>query len=243
MPWWFEVVESKHELQNPTSADKIRLLGERLDLGPTSHVLDVGSGRGGPAVLLASVFGCRITCVEHSEEFLRAAKERIKDAGVEVLVESVQSDGKEFPIEADRYDSALCLGASFIWGGLGETVAVLASGVRQGGFVAVGEPYWRRWPLPDGFEPDEGYDFVTLAETVARFETAGIELVSLIASSEDDWDRYESLHWFALEEWLHENPEDPEAERFREMGRGYREAYLRWHRDLLGWALFIGRKR
>lgn len=243
MAWWFDVVESKHELQNPTSADKILLLGERLGLEPTSHVLDMGSGRGGPAVLLARSFGCRVTCVEQSEEFLRAAKVRVKEAGVETLVESVQSDGREFTIEADRYDSALCLGASFIWGSLGETVAALTPGVRAGGFVAVGEPYWRRWPLPDEFEPDDDYDFVTLDETAARFESGGIELVSLIASSQDDWDGYESLHWLALEEWLQANPRDPQAERFREMGRGYRETYLRWHRDLLRWAIFVGRKR
>lgn len=46
MPWWFHVVESKHEFQNPTSAEKIRLLGERLGLGAGSRVLDMGSGVG-----------------------------------------------------------------------------------------------------------------------------------------------------------------------------------------------------
>src|SRR5919106_490462 len=162
MAWWFAVVESKHEIQNPTSAEKIRLLGERLKLGPDSRVLDMGLGRGVPAVLLARSFGCRITCVEQSEEFVRAAKERIKQARVGALVELVHSDGKEFPVEADSYDSALCLGASFIWGGLTEAVAALAPGVRGGGFVAVGEPYWRRWPLPHEFEPQEGWDFVSL---------------------------------------------------------------------------------
>lgn len=243
MTWWFAVVESKHELQNPTSADKVRLLGERLDLGPKSNVLDMGSGRAGPAVLLAATFGCHITCVEQSEEFLGAAKERIKQAGVESLVELVHLDAKEFPLEPDRYDSALCLGASFIWGGFAETVEALRPGVRAGGFVTVGEPYWHSWPLPDEFEPDEGYDFMTLAETVARFETRGVELVTVIASSQDDWDRYESLHWFAIEEWLHENPEDPDAERFRGMAEHNRDIYLRWQRDLLGWGIFVGRKR
>jgi hypothetical protein len=34
MPWFFGVVERKHELQNPTSPAKILLLGERLGLGP-----------------------------------------------------------------------------------------------------------------------------------------------------------------------------------------------------------------
>ena len=55
MTWWHAVVESEHEIQNPTSADKIRLLGRRLGLGPDSHVLDLASGRGGPALVLASL--------------------------------------------------------------------------------------------------------------------------------------------------------------------------------------------
>jgi cyclopropane fatty-acyl-phospholipid synthase-like methyltransferase len=85
MPWWFAVAESKHELQNPTSPEKLRLLGERLSLGPESHVLDVASGRGGPAIVLAQAFGCRITCVERADEFVDVALERVRDAGLEHL--------------------------------------------------------------------------------------------------------------------------------------------------------------
>ena len=243
MAWWFDVIESKHELQNPTSAEKIRTVGERMNLTPDAHILDVGSGRGGPAILLASSFGCRVTCVEQSEEFVGAASRDVEEAGVKALVELVQTDAKEFSIESERYDATLCLGAVFIWDSLQETVDTLRRGTRVGGFVAVGEPYWRRWPLPAGFEPEEGYDFVPLTETVQRFEAGGVELVSLIGSSTDDWDRYESLHWQALEEWLHANPEDPDAAEFRNRGRGDRDLYLRWHRELLGWAIFVGRKR
>src|SRR5438067_163749 len=132
MPWWFAVVEAEHELQNPTSPEKIRLLGERMRLRPGSEVLDVASGKAGPAIVLAESFGCRITCVEP---------------------------------------------------------------------------------------------------------------VALIASSEDDWDRYESLHWHALEEWLAANADDPAAEEFRERGARQRERYLRGERDLLGWAIIVGRRR
>ena len=37
MTWWHAVVEARHELMNPTSPEKIRLLGERLGLRPDSH--------------------------------------------------------------------------------------------------------------------------------------------------------------------------------------------------------------
>jgi SAM-dependent methyltransferase len=243
MAWWFAVVESRHELQNPTSSDKIRLLGERLQLGPGTEVLDVASGRGGPAVLLAGAFGCHLTCVERAEEFVVVARERMERAGLEEQIDVVHADARDFRLEPDRYDATLCLGASFVWAGLAGTLAALTPAVRPGGFVVVGEPYWRIWPLPGGFEPQVGEDFVTLPETVGRFEAAGLEPVSLIASSQDDWDRYESLHWLALEEWLDEHPDDPQAAEFRELGRRYRERYLRWERDLLGWAIFVGRRR
>ena len=244
MAWWFAVIESRHELQNPTSAEKIRLLGDRLSLGPRSTVLDVASGRGGPALVLAESFGCRITCVERAEEFVVAARERVASAGLGGRIEIVHADARDFELEPGAYDAALCLGASFVWDGLGGTLEALVPAVRPGGFVAVGEPYWRMWPLPDGFERDGDEELVvTLPETVDRFESSGLSLVTVIDSARDDWDRYESLHWLTLEEWLHEHADDPDAVEFRRLGLHHRERYLRWTRELLGWAIFVGRKR
>ena len=243
MPWWYAVIESRHELQNPTSPEKIRLLGKYLGLAPGSQVLDLASGRGGPALILAETFGCAVTCVERAAEFAEAARERVGEARLEELVEVVQADAREFRPQPGRYDAALCLGASFVWGGLGGTIAALRAATRPDGSVAVGEPYWRRWPLPEKFETDPDEDFVSLAETVARFEAGGTALVGLIASTHGEWDRYESLHWLALEDWLHEHPNDPEAAEFRRLGRHHRDRYLGWTRDLLGWAIFVGRRR
>ena len=44
--WWHAVVESEHELQNPTSKDKIRLLGRRLGLGPDAPPTAIGTCAG-----------------------------------------------------------------------------------------------------------------------------------------------------------------------------------------------------
>src|SRR5664279_215196 len=160
MPWYYAVAERDHEIQNPTSAEKIELLGTYLRLDPAVRVLDLACGKGGPAV-------------------------------------------------------------------------------RPGGYVVVGEPYWRHWPLPRGID-DQG--FVALRETVGRIESAGLSLQGMIASSEDDWDRYESLHWRALDEWLAANPRDPDASEIRERHERNRDDYLSFQRELLGWAIFIARK-
>ncbi len=244
MPWFFGVVESKHEIQNPTSAEKIRLLGERLGLGPNSRVLDVGSGRGGPAILLAGAFGCHVMCIERAEEFHLIARQRVKGAGLHDQIELVRADARDHPIEPRYFDAALCLGASFIWDGLPGTLAALTAAVRPSGIVAVGEPYWRTWPLPGGFEPDpDEEDFLPLPETIERFEAAGLTPVTLIDASLDDWDRYETLHWLAADEWLALHANEPGAEEIRARTERYRDRYLRWERDLLGWAIIVGRRR
>ena len=72
-------------------------------------------------------------------------------------------------------------------------------------------------------------------------ECPRLGLVTLIASSEDDWDTYESLHWRALETWLAEHPRDPDTIAIRERHEAQREAYLRHERALFGWAIFVGR--
>jgi SAM-dependent methyltransferase len=238
MPWYYAVAERDHEIQNPTSVDKIRLLGERLRLGPGSTVLDVACGKCGPAILLARAFGCAITGVERAPEFAAEARERIAAAGLADRVEVVEADASSLEIEAHRYDIAMCLGASFVWGDLGGTLPHLRRAARPGGHVVVGEPYWRRWPLPGGIA-DEGY--VSLHDTVDRFRSAGLTVETLIDSSLDDWDRYETLHWRAAEEWLHANHDDPEAPDLQRRHETHRNDYLRWRRDLLGWAIFVAR--
>lgn len=242
MTWWHAVVEAEHDIQNPTSEEKIRLLGMRLGLGPDSHVVDIASGRSGPAIVLAREFGCRVTCVERAPEFLASARERIAEASLEDRIELVQADAATY--ELGRYDAALCIGATFVYGGLVPTLEHLRPSAP---LLAVGEPYWRTWPLPH--EPEvagstlrtDEDEWLPLPETIERAESAGVRVVSLIASSEDDWDRYESLHWQTLDRWLSANRNHLQAAEFRARGAAERDRYLRWERTVMGWAIFVCR--
>lgn len=237
--WWHAVVESEHEIQNPTGSEKIRELGKRLALGPNSHVLDIASGNGGPALILGGTFGCRLTCVERAPEFVATARARTAAAGLDDRIEIIEADAATY--ELGRYDAALCIGATFAFGGLVPTLERLRPTAPV---LAVGEPYWREWPLPPAptgeARTDEGA-WLPLFETIERIESTGVRVVSLIASSEDDWDRYESLHWQTLDRWLEANPDHPQAEEFRVRGTADRERYLRWERDVMNWAIFVCR--
>lgn len=242
IPRYYVVAESTHEFQNPTSEEKLLLLGKRLGLGEGSRVLDIASGRGGPAILLARETGCSVHGIEISPDFHAVAVERAAEAGVDDRVTFALGNAAEASLEPEAYDAALCLGASFVYGDLVRTIDALAPAVRPGGHVVVGEPYWRRLPLPDDYA-DRGNPWTTLEGSVVIFETTGLPVVSVLASSEDDWDRYETLHWQAVEQWLAVNPGDPEADEVRRRHTREKHTYLRYGRDFLGWAIFVGWKR
>ena len=78
-----------------------------------------------------------------------------------------------------------------------------------------------------------------LERTVGRFEEAWLGVISIVAASEDDWDRYVTLSWRALEEWLAEHDDDAVRRQYEEE----KQQSLRWQRELLGWAIFVGWKR
>ena len=241
IPRYFVVAEAQHELQNPTSAEKLVLLGRRLGLGPGSCVLDIASGRGRPAILLAQKSGCTVRGIEIAPEFHAAALERATTAGVADRVSFELGDAAAAELEPESYDAALCLGASFVFGSLADTVDALAPAVRRGGYVAVGEPFWRHLPLPEDYE-DRRDPWTTLEGTVLAFETSGLSVVSVIASSEDDWDRYETLHWRTVEQWLSANESDPDSPEIRRRHEHSKWIYLRHQREYLGWAIFVGWK-
>ena len=84
--------------------------------------------------------------------------------------------------------------------------------------------------------------FVSLPETADRIEGRRLRLVGMIGSSTDDWDRYESLHWRAIEDWLAEQPDDDsEMQETRSANDEHKKLYLE-RRESLGWAIFVARK-
>ena len=79
----------------------------------TSRVLDLACGKGGPALLLASTFGCSVYGIERAPEFVEAAHRRIAAAGARrISSRSSRPTRTPFRSSPRAWDAALCLGAT-----------------------------------------------------------------------------------------------------------------------------------
>lgn len=242
--WKFRDVSHRdHVVCNPTSEQKLDELVALLDLHPGARVLDIACGKAELLVRLAERYGISGDGVDLSPYAARDARgraaARVPGAGLVIH----EQDGRLFEVGSNEYDLAMCIGASWVFGGHAETLQALKRAVRSGGLVVAGEPFWRR-------EPDAEY-LATTGQTAASFGTHasnvadGIELgmafLYAVVSNEDDWDRYEGLQWRAAERYLKEHPADHDAAEIVARQREHRDLYLRWERDAIGWAMYLFR--
>lgn len=240
IPTW-QIAFRHHEVMNPSSPNKILELGRRLQLGPEATVLDLCSGTGGPAVLLARQFGCNVTCVEMHEPFLDHAARRAAESGVSDRITLIQQDGAEFMRDAGVFSVAMCLGAAGVLGGFEPAAVALRAAVPQGGHIVIGDLYRRDdVSLDAGDDPPvwltHAFESATpLVDHLDGLVRSGLAAVAVLPSSEEDWMTYSSLMWLSIEDWLEENSGDPDAVPERTYASD-----LRQHQ--LGWALIAGRR-
>lgn len=83
-----------------------RLAGAVL-IGRDRHVLDVASGNGNSAKLLAEHFGCRVTGVDYSSDNCAHANAMAARTGLADRIRFVHGDAEDLPFEADSFDVAI----------------------------------------------------------------------------------------------------------------------------------------
>ena len=112
---------------------------------------------------------------------------------------------------------------------------------KPGGYVLLGEGYWKKEPEQSYLDAFGGSrdELLSFPQTIESALAAGLSPVWTSVSSERDWDHYEGRYRFAMSRFLTENPTDPEFEAFRQRSESWYNAYLRWGRETMGFALFL----
>ena len=240
-----EIAEASHRILNPLVEGQLRLLGEVAGIGPGTRILDLACGKAEMLCRWAEWFGASGVGVDLSHVFTAAARERADELGVASRVSIHQGDAADFQPVHGAYDIASCLGATWIGNGIVGTIELLKPAVRPGGLVLVGEPFLLEPAPPEAFAAwgfDEG-EYLDLAGTLDRLESAGVELLEMVMADHHSWDRYEASQWVTVAEWLAANPDDPEHDAMARFLDENRRTYLTWGRRYLGWGVFVTRPR
>lgn len=79
-------------------------LARAAGLDAAKHVLDVGSGLGGTSRCLAKEFGCRVTGIDLTDEYCRAATMLTAKTGLAHLVDCRQGDATKLPFDDQAFD-------------------------------------------------------------------------------------------------------------------------------------------
>jgi SAM-dependent methyltransferase len=238
---YHELVEADLDIHNPTSGAKLRRVIDYLDINAGDRILDVGSGTGWLACELATTRSVRFTGLELSPVFAAAAEQRLAAAKLVGSVEIVLGAALDYPLQAESFDIALCIGASFALGSFEDALDWLDGAVRRGGRIAIGEPFELR-PMPPPVRARWPQYAHTLSDIGEALERRGFQLTGMVGSSEEDWDHYRSQHWRAAANLFAAHPDHPDAEEVNAHNAGRRTQYLAEERACFGWAIFVARK-
>lgn len=116
---------------------------------------------------------------------------------------------------------------------------------KDNGLIIVGEPYWKEVPSQwylDSVEL-EFDDFGTHVSNISDGEELGLRPIFCLTSSADDWEWYEHLQWLGVDHHLVHHPKDPDNETLVAKFRKSRDEFLREGRNVLGWAIYVFRKK
>jgi SAM-dependent methyltransferase len=242
---YFGITHTDHTVMNPMSLAKTAELVDRLCLPDGGRVLDVACGKAELLCLVAERYEMVGTGLDASPVTIEEARKNVAARGLSGRIELLHMDGAKYePDPEAKLDLASCVGASWVFQGHRGTLEAMIRMVQPGGLVLVGEPFWRT-------QPDSEYLKLTgqaaghygnHRSNVQTGVDLGLSFLYTVVSNEDDWDRYEGLQWQAAERYATAHPDDPDVEELLRTSRKNREAYLRWGRDCLGWAMYLFRK-
>ena len=126
--------------------DAIRAAADTLRLGPTSRVLDVGAGIGGPARYLAHSTGCHVTALELQPELHEIGVDLTRRCGLAGQVTHLCGDALTHPLPLAEFDAFVSWLAILHISDRPRLFARLARALRVGGKCYV-EDLSRRAPF------------------------------------------------------------------------------------------------
>ncbi len=81
---------------------KLKTICDKLDLQPTDHVIEIGTGWGGFAIYAAQHYGCKVTTTTISKQQYALAKTRVEAAGLQDQITLLLEDYRHLTGQYDK---------------------------------------------------------------------------------------------------------------------------------------------
>ncbi len=94
--------EHPGQSQAEASNSKIDRICRKLEVGPETQVLEIGTGWGGFALYAAKYFGCHVTTTTISREQFLLANQRVSEAGLSSRITVLEQDYRDLRGQYDR---------------------------------------------------------------------------------------------------------------------------------------------
>jgi ubiquinone/menaquinone biosynthesis C-methylase UbiE len=156
---------------------------------PSDHLLDVGSGIGGPARWFATRFGCRVTGIDLTPEFCEVARHLTRLLGLEARVEFQVGDALAMPFAPASFDGAYSMNVSMNIADKRRFYRELQRVLKPGGWLvlselAQGDGGKVDYPTPWAASARTSF-LSTPDQTRAGLLAAGFEIVQLRTTLEE----------------------------------------------------------
>jgi hypothetical protein len=152
-------------------------------------------------------------------------------------------DARSLSAPAGEYFLTVCLGATHALGGLRGTLGALRNWTQPGGRIVVGEGFWSQPPTTEylGLLNAAPNELLDDSGNVRTGEELGLRLVERWLSTEEEWDEFEDAYLEGIESYARESPNDTDVPAMIERIRVWRQGYLRWGKQTLGFGVYIFR--
>jgi SAM-dependent methyltransferase len=161
-------------------------IAELMQAGPGDHILDIGSGLGGPARYFANRFGCRVTGIDLTEEFCDVARHLSRLLSLEARVRFEVGDALKMPFADAGFDGAYSMNVSMNIADKGALYREIHRVLKPGAWLVLSELAKGQGSDPDYPTPWAGSaraSFLsTPEETRGGLLAAGFDVIRLHSS-------------------------------------------------------------
>lgn len=152
-----------------------------LDVAAADHLLDVGSGIGGPARFMAERFGCTVTGIDLTPEFCEVADHLTASMGLQNLVSFEQGNALAMPFADNTFDGAYSMNVSMNIEDKAGFYRELLRVLKPGGWLVLSELAQGpggtiNYPSPWARTAESSF-LATPEDTKAGLEAAGFQIL------------------------------------------------------------------